>query len=42
MFALHAAGRTRVISVERKLDEVNDAMAEVLASTVPARVVFGF
>jgi alcohol dehydrogenase, propanol-preferring len=40
VFALHAAGRTRVISVERKLDEVNDSIADVLAGTVPARVVF--
>ena len=42
VFALHAAGRTRVIAVERKLDEVNDAMAEVLAGKVPARIVFRF
>ena len=42
VFALHAAGRTRVIAVERKLDEVNDAMAEVLAGQVPARIVFRF
>jgi propanol-preferring alcohol dehydrogenase len=40
VFALHAAGRTRVIAVERKLDEVNEAIAEVLAGDVPARVVF--
>jgi len=39
VFALHAAGRTRVISIERKLDEVNHAIADVLAGTVPARVV---
>jgi propanol-preferring alcohol dehydrogenase len=42
VFALHAAGRTRVIAVERELDEVNDAMAEVLAGEVPARIVFRF
>jgi len=42
VFALHAAGRTRVITVDRKLDEVNEAMADVLAGHVPARVVFRF
>jgi alcohol dehydrogenase, propanol-preferring len=42
VFALHAAGRTRVIAVDRKLDEVNEAMADVLAGHVPARVVFQF
>ena len=42
VFALHAAGRTRVIAVERKLDEVNEAMSDVLAGAVPARVVFRF
>jgi len=42
VFALHAAGRTRVIAVERELDEVNDAMAEVLAGEVPARIFFRF
>jgi alcohol dehydrogenase, propanol-preferring len=40
VFALHAAGRTRVIAVERKLDEVNAAVDDVLAGRVPARVVF--
>jgi propanol-preferring alcohol dehydrogenase len=42
VLALHAAGRTRVIAVERKLDEVNEAMADVLSGRVPARVVFRF
>jgi len=42
VFALHAAGRTRVVAVDRKLDEVNEAIAEVLAGAVPARVVFHF
>jgi propanol-preferring alcohol dehydrogenase len=42
VFALHAAGRTKVISVERKLDEVNQSIADVLAGQVPARVVFQF
>ena len=40
VFALHAAGRTRVVAVDRKLDEVNDAMGDVLAGRVPARIVF--
>ncbi len=40
VFALHAAGRTRVIAETRELDDVNEAMAEVLAGHVPARVVF--
>ena len=42
VFALHAAGRTTVISVDRKLDDVNEAMADVLSGNVPARVVFRF
>lgn len=42
VFALHAAGRTRVIAVDRKLEEINDAVADVLRGDVPARVVFGF
>jgi alcohol dehydrogenase, propanol-preferring len=42
VFALHAAVRTAVITVERKLDEVNEAMADVLSGHVPARVVFQF
>ncbi len=42
VFALHAAGRTRVIAVDRKLDEVNQSIADVLAGDVPARVVFQF
>jgi propanol-preferring alcohol dehydrogenase len=42
VFALHAASRTRVISVDRKLDEVNQAMADVLTGRVPARIVFQF
>jgi alcohol dehydrogenase, propanol-preferring len=40
VFALHAAGRTRVITVGRKLDEVNESIDDVLAGRVPARVVF--
>jgi propanol-preferring alcohol dehydrogenase len=42
VFALHAAGRTRVVAVDRKLDEVNAAMADLLAGRIPARVVFEF
>ena len=40
VFALHAAGRTKVVAAERKLDEVNESIAEVLAGQVPARIVF--
>jgi propanol-preferring alcohol dehydrogenase len=40
VFALHAAGRTTVIAVERKLDEVNECIEDVLSGNVPARVVF--
>jgi propanol-preferring alcohol dehydrogenase len=42
VFALHAAGRTKVITVDRKIDEVNESMADVLAGRIPARVVFQF
>jgi propanol-preferring alcohol dehydrogenase len=42
VFELHAAGRTRVISVDRKIDEVNEAVTDVLAGRIPARVVFQF
>ena len=42
VFALHAAGRTQVIAVDRKIDEVNQSIDDVLAGTVPARVVFQF
>ena len=40
VFALHAAGRTRIIAVDRKLDEVNESIDDVLSGRVPARVVF--
>jgi alcohol dehydrogenase, propanol-preferring len=40
VFALHAAGRTTVVTIGRKLDEVNESIADVLAGRVPARVVF--
>jgi propanol-preferring alcohol dehydrogenase len=42
VFALHAAGRTKVIAVDRKLDEVNQSIDDVLSGRVPARVVFQF
>jgi alcohol dehydrogenase, propanol-preferring len=42
VFALHAAGRTRVISEVRKLDEVNACFDQILAGQVPARLVFQF
>jgi propanol-preferring alcohol dehydrogenase len=42
VFNLHAAGRTKVIAVDRKLDEVNDSIDDVLAGRIPGRVVFQF
>jgi len=42
VFALHAAGRTKVIAVDHKIDEVNECITDVLAGRVPARVVFEF
>jgi propanol-preferring alcohol dehydrogenase len=39
VFNLHAAGRTKVIYEVRKLDEINAAIDDVLASRVPARLV---
>ena len=39
VFDLHARGRTRVITETRKLDEVNDAVADVLAGRTAARIV---
>ncbi|HEY8717388.1 hypothetical protein [Pengzhenrongella sp.] len=40
VFALPAAGRTRVITETRKLESINTSMADVLAGAVPARIVF--
>jgi len=40
VFALHAAGRTRVIAQTRKLNDVNDCFADIQAGRVPARLVF--
>ena len=42
VFALHAAGRTKVIAQSRHLDDVNPCIEEVLAGQVPARLVFTF
>ena len=39
VFALHAAGRTRVVLEQRPLEAVNDAIEDVLAGRVDARVV---
>jgi propanol-preferring alcohol dehydrogenase len=41
-FALQAAGQTKVIHQARALTRVNEAMAEVEADEVPARLVFEF
>ena len=40
VFELHAAGKTRVIREERPLEDVQNAMEDVLAGDVPARIVF--
>jgi propanol-preferring alcohol dehydrogenase len=42
VFELHARGRTRVIAEPRKLDDVNDAIDDVLAGRATARLVFEF
>jgi propanol-preferring alcohol dehydrogenase len=42
VFALHAAGRTRVVAETRKLDEINTCFTDVLAGRVPARLVIEF
>jgi propanol-preferring alcohol dehydrogenase len=42
VFALHAAGRTRVLSELRNLEDINEAMTDVLDGQVPARVVIQF
>ncbi|MEI3868482.1 zinc-dependent alcohol dehydrogenase [Microbacterium sp. CCNWLW134] len=42
VFDLHAAGRTRVIAEERDLEDVNEAVEEVLTGRVPARLVFAY
>ena len=40
VFELHAAGKTRVIRETRSLGDVNEAIADVEAGRVPARIVF--
>src|SRR5262245_878140 len=40
VFELHAAGKTRVIRETRPLCDVNEAIADVEAGRVPARIVF--
>jgi propanol-preferring alcohol dehydrogenase len=42
VFALHAAGKTKVIAETRPLADVNLAIKEVLAGHIPARLVFTF
>ena len=39
VFALHAAGRTRVVAEERRLEDINSAFDDVLAGRTPARLV---
>jgi propanol-preferring alcohol dehydrogenase len=41
-FELHAAGRTRVITEVRKLEQVNEAFDEVETGKAKARLVFDF
>jgi len=40
VFELHAAGKTTIEREIRPLDEVNEAIEDVLAGNVPARIVF--
>ncbi len=42
VFDLHAHGRTKVVAESRKLDEVNEAIDEVLHGRAAARLVFEF
>jgi propanol-preferring alcohol dehydrogenase len=42
VFALHAAGRTRVVAETRSMEDVNEAIAEVLSGKVAARLVFEY
>ncbi len=42
VFELHAAGRTKIIAEGRKLEQVNEAIAEVLSGKVLARLVFEY
>jgi propanol-preferring alcohol dehydrogenase len=40
VFELHAAGKTRIIREVRPLEDINEAIDEVEAGLVPARIVF--
>jgi|tagenome__1003787_1003787.scaffolds.fasta_scaffold20365695_2 hypothetical protein len=40
VFELHAAGKTHVIRETRSLDDINEAIADVEAGRVAARIVF--
>ena len=40
VFQLHAAGKTRVVREERRLDDVEAAIEDVLHGEIPARIVF--
>jgi len=40
VFELHAAGKTHVTVEERRLEDVNESIADVEAGRVPARIVF--
>lgn len=42
VFELHAAGQTRIIAESRRLDQVNEAIDEVLSGQVLARLVFEY
>jgi len=42
VFALHAAGRTGIVAETRRLEEINESFADVLAGRVPARLVIEF
>ena len=39
-FELHAAGRTRIVSETRRLEQVNEAIEDVESGNVDARIVF--
>ncbi|AQZ63155.1 Alcohol dehydrogenase [[Actinomadura] parvosata subsp. kistnae] len=40
VFRLHAQGRTKVVYETRKIEDINQSFDDVLAGTVPARLVF--
>ena len=40
VFELHAAGKTKVVCERRRLEDVNQAIDEVLSGRVTARLVF--